>query len=258
LLLGRERVVAAAAGRARTHLVEGLLHARDRDAAELDRWARHLGFVRGTPHHVLAARVSGAGPGAVLDTVEQAVHRRLAGAIVAARETEVVAIVPGGPDVARGLAEACLAAVVQCHPAAAGVIGIGGACAEPAELARSYAQARGAVDAAARMGPGPRVVAFDDLGVHRLLFQIPDPARLRAFAAEVLGALEGQPDLLDTLTVWFRCTASPQRTARALEVHPNTVTYRLRRVEELTGLRLDDHRDRLMAQVACEILGVLG
>ncbi|MGE3286492.1 MAG: PucR family transcriptional regulator [Pseudonocardia sp.] len=258
LLLGRERVVAAAAGRARTDLVEGLLLGRDRDAAELDRWARHLGFVRGAPHHVLAARRTGSGPGAVLDIVERAVHRRLAGAIVAARETEVVAIVPGGPDVARALAEHCLAEVAQHHPAAAAVIGIGGACAEPAEIARSCAQARGAVDAAARMGAGARVVAFDDLGVHRLLFQVPDPGRLRTFAAEVLGALEGQPDLLDTLTVWFRCTTSPQRTARELEVHPNTVTYRLRRVEELTGLRLDDHRDRLMAQVACEILGVLG
>lgn len=256
IVLGRERVVAAAAGRARTDLVEGLLHARDRDATELDAWAGHLGFRRGAPHHVLAARPDTAGP--VLGTLEQALHRRLAGAIVAARDTEVVAIVPGGPDAVRALAEHCTAAVAARHPGVRLVVGIGGECTEPAAVARSHAQARGAIDAGVRMGAGSRVVEFDDLGVHRLLFQVPDVRELRAFATDVLGALDGQPDLTETLTTWFRATTSPQRTARALDVHPNTVTYRLRRVEELTGLRLDHHRDRLMAQVACEILGVLG
>jgi DNA-binding PucR family transcriptional regulator len=32
------------------------------------------------------------------------------------------------------------------------------------------------------------------------------------------------------------------------------VTYRLRRIEEITGLRLAVYRDRLMAQVALEIV----
>jgi DNA-binding PucR family transcriptional regulator len=36
------------------------------------------------------------------------------------------------------------------------------------------------------------------------------------------------------------------------------VTYRIRRVEEIAGLRLDHYRDRLMAQLACEIMQVLG
>jgi DNA-binding PucR family transcriptional regulator len=41
-------------------------------------------------------------------------------------------------------------------------------------------------------------------------------------------------------------------------VHPNTVTYRIRRVEEITGLALDVHRDRLMAEVAVEIIASMG
>jgi DNA-binding PucR family transcriptional regulator len=32
------------------------------------------------------------------------------------------------------------------------------------------------------------------------------------------------------------------------------VSYRIRRIEELTGLALSIHRDRLMAEVAVEIL----
>jgi len=41
-------------------------------------------------------------------------------------------------------------------------------------------------------------------------------------------------------------------------VHPNTVSYRIHRVEQITGLDLGSYRDRLMAQVALEILDAVG
>jgi hypothetical protein len=280
IILGRERVVAAAAGRARTDLIEGLLLARGRDDGEAERWAGHLGFVPGVEHHVLAVGMrdgTGGEPGGdgtapergrVLALAEHAIASRLPAAIVAVRETEVVAVVPAPPgrrpalDAVRALAERCRAVVVERYPGAAVVAGVGGCCRTAAEISRSYSEARGAIVAAGRMGRAPAVLAFDDLGVHRLLLQVPDLAELRGFAADVLGDLvrdrEHRADLLETLTAWFRCNGSPQRTARDLHVHPNTVTYRIRRVEEIAGLRLDHYRDRLMAQVACEIVQVLG
>jgi PucR C-terminal helix-turn-helix domain len=36
------------------------------------------------------------------------------------------------------------------------------------------------------------------------------------------------------------------------------VAYRIRRIQEITGLQLDNYRDRLMAQVALEIIDALG
>jgi sugar diacid utilization regulator len=285
IILGRGRVVAAAAGRARTDLIEGLLLARDRDDGEAERWASHLGFVAGTPHHVLAMglldgagdRRTGPDRGRLLALAERAIARRLASAIVAVRDTEVVAVVPAttasgagsgraarrrGIDEVRALAEQCRSVMVERHPDASVVAGVGGCCRTAGEISRSYTEARGAIEAARRMGRAPAVLAFDDLGVHRLLLQVPDLGELRAFAADVLGELvrerEPRADLVGTLAEWFRCNGSPQRTGRELHVHPNTVTYRIRRVEEITGLRLDHYRDRLMAQVACEIVQVLG
>ena len=41
-------------------------------------------------------------------------------------------------------------------------------------------------------------------------------------------------------------------------MHPNTVAYRIRRIQEITGIQLDNYRDRLMAQVALEIIDALG
>jgi DNA-binding PucR family transcriptional regulator len=142
-------------------------------------------------------------------------------------------------------------------------IGIGGACRDPADIARSYGQARRTIDAVVRLGRQGQVVAFEDLGIHRLLLQVPDLAELRSFATEILGKLGAQErqrgtELLTTLACYFRENNSPQRTARSLHVHPNTVAYRIRRIQEITGLQLGSYRDRLMAQVALEIIGALG
>jgi DNA-binding PucR family transcriptional regulator len=114
-----------------------------------------------------------------------------------------------------------------------------------------------------RLGRAGAVSAFEDLGVHRLLLQVPDLAELRSFAAEVLGKLsvheqEHKSEYLSTLACYFRENNSPQRASRILHVHPNTVAYRIKRIEEITGLRLDNYTDRLIAQVALEILDALG
>ena len=113
-----------------------------------------------------------------------------------------------------------------------------------------------------RLGRHGRVVAFEDLGIHRLLLQVPDLDELRSFAREVIGALseheaQHRSGLLRTLAAYLRENGSLQRAARELHVHPNTVTYRLNRVESIAGLDLGRYQDRLMAQVALEIVEAL-
>ncbi|MBH0779686.1 PucR family transcriptional regulator [Nocardia bovistercoris] len=62
----------------------------------------------------------------------------------------------------------------------------------------------------------------------------------RAGLAAVLAPLRTQPMLTETLEVFVRNGFNQLATARALDVHRNTVTYRLSRVHELTGA--DPHR----------------
>ena len=68
----------------------------------------------------------------------------------------------------------------------------------------------------------------------------------------------GAASTCTTLACYLRENSSPQRAARFLHVHPNTVAYRVKRIEEITGLSLDSYRDRLTTQVALEILDALG
>ncbi|MBO0877344.1 MAG: helix-turn-helix domain-containing protein [Pseudonocardia sp.] len=281
VVIGRDLVVTAAAGRARQELFEALLQQRDRDDTEVDRWARHLGFDATRPYQVLAMAFaedrSQNRSGTGLATIESLLNQRASGAIVATRADEVVAIVPiqgalGGRDgrdgasqggaSARALAHACVESAVarRLGPAA---VGIGNPCHTAADIARSYAEARRALAATQRMGAGGGVTAFADLGIHQLLLRVPDVAEVRAFAEEVMGPLLEEErtsgmEYLATLSVYFNENSSPRRTAQRLHVHPNTVNYRIRRVEEITGLSFDVHRDRLMAEVAVEILAGLG
>jgi sugar diacid utilization regulator len=274
VILGRERVVAAAARRVRDDLVEGLLLGRGRDNADAGRWAAHLGYDPARDHNVVAiafdlppSAAPNSGDGAaqrqrIWESIEHFVATRAPEAIVSARESEVV-VVTAAPMDARQLAAACLARLSELFPAAKVVIGIGGTCRDPRDVARSYAQAERTTQTLQRLGRSGAVSAFGDLGILRLLLQVPDLAELRSFAADVLGKLsmhehEHKSEYLTTLACYFRENNSPQRASRILHVHPNTVAYRVKRIEEITGLRLDNYTDRLIAQVALEILDSLG
>jgi sugar diacid utilization regulator len=281
VILGRERVVAAAARRVRDDLVEGLLLGRGRDHTDTGRWAAHLGYDPARDHNVMAIAFDLPAPPAaspadltaqrqrIWESIEHFVATRAPDAIVSARESEVV-IVAAAPDEpgpaamdARRLAHACLARLAELFPAAKVVIGIGGPCRDPREVARSYAQAQRTTATLKRLGRAGTASAFGDLGILRLLLQVPDLSELRSFAADVLGKLavheqEHKSEYLTTLACYFRENNSPQRASRILHVHPNTVAYRVKRIEEITGLRLDNYTDRLIAQVALEILDALG
>jgi sugar diacid utilization regulator len=275
VILGRERVVAAAARRVRDDLVEGLLLGRGRDNADAGRWAAHLGYDPARDHNVVSVAFDlppsadvAAQRQRIWESIEHFVATRAPEAIVSARESEVV-VVTAAPMDARQLAVACLARLSELFPAAKVVIGIGGTCRDPRDVARSYAQAERTTQTLQRLGRSGvkgqcgAVSAFGDLGILRLLLQVPDLAELRSFAADVLGKLsmhehEHKSEYLTTLACYFRENNSPQRASRILHVHPNTVAYRVKRIEEITGLRLDNYTDRLIAQVALEILDSLG
>ncbi|HEX6526750.1 MAG TPA: helix-turn-helix domain-containing protein [Streptosporangiaceae bacterium] len=278
IILGRERVVAAAARRVRDDLVEGLLLGRGRDSSDTDRWAAHLGYDPVRDHNIVAiafdlavssqsdAAATAAQRQRIRESIEHFVTTRAPEAIISARESEVVVVTVASDNSAqnaRRLAEACLSRLGELFPAAKVVIGIGGTCRDPRDLARSYAQAQRTTATLQRLGRAQMVAAFSDLGIMRLLLQVPDLAELRSFAMDVLGKLsthehEHNSEYLATLACYFRENNSPQRASRVLHVHPNTVAYRVKRIEEITGLRLDNYGDRLIAQVALEILDALG
>jgi hypothetical protein len=63
-------------------------------------------------------------------------------------------------------------------------------------------------------------------------------------------AEKGGADLLTTLEAFLEAALDRRATAEVLHVHPNTLDYRLRRIEELTGLLFADPDAVMMLALA--------
>jgi DNA-binding PucR family transcriptional regulator len=53
-------------------------------------------------------------------------------------------------------------------------------------------------------------------------------------------------DYIDTLRALAQASWDVSVAARRLNLHPNSLRYRIRRIEEIAGLALDDPRSRLV------------
>ncbi|CAL9568296.1 PucR family transcriptional regulator [Streptomyces sp. enrichment culture] len=128
---------------------------------------------------------------------------------------------------------------------AAGVGEIRGGLAELGTSWREAAAAARAVLAEPRLGP---VAEWSRIGAYRMLTSLsPEVAHDPAVAPLLSPA---QRELARTAEVYLDHAGQAGRTAAALGIHRQTLYYRLSRVEQLTGLDLDDGEHRLLLHMA--------
>jgi GAF domain-containing protein len=173
----------------------------------------------------------------------------------------VRAVLPVGAATAER-AEEVLHACRELGTAAGAAVGVSGVCTAPGDSTRAY---REAVDATtigrALLGNGG-AIAYAQLGAYRYLVHIGvDDAprdRMRT-AVDKLIAYDDRRHtaLLDTLERYLAERRSVIESARALFIHPNTLRQRLGRIEELTGLDLDQD-DLLSLELAIKLARLHG
>ncbi|GAA4237080.1 sugar diacid utilization regulator [Streptosporangium album] len=184
--------------------------------------------------------------------------RPLAPGVATAVGGEVVALVPLAGNTAAELTAHMLsgAATLEAGLGDARItVGVSSVTRGPAALSSVIEEARHA-RILAELGEG-RVSAItgDDVSSHRsLIAAIPGELR-HSFRTRLLGRLEEydaahQTDLIETLETFLEESGSWAATADRLHVHVNTLRYRLKRIEELTGRSLnalDERVDFLLA-----------
>ncbi|MEV0134613.1 helix-turn-helix domain-containing protein [Dactylosporangium sp. NPDC050688] len=82
---------------------------------------------------------------------------------------------------------------------------------------------------------------------------VADRLAARALAPLAAATPASREVLAETLLAWLRCQGQIIATAEALHTHPQTVRYRLRKLRDAYGARLDDPDERLALH-----LGLLG
>lgn len=170
-----------------------------------------------------------------------------------------VAVVQGEPGHTEGRLRELWPVLDDCHPGGALHGGVGAVAAGPEELHGSLVQARYALTASRATEPAAAgLTSVDDLTtLSTLLAGLPGEVR-EVFSARTLGPLTdgdgaSQRMMLHTLEVFLAHNCSWARAAEALHLHVNTVHYRVRRIEQLTGRDLSrlDHRLDLQAALMC-------
>ena len=134
-------------------------------------------------------------------------------------------------------------------------MGVGGFVERPEHLPRSYREAMQALTVRLRQADPPGLIAFENLGLYRLLATPEGRREARAFVEDWLGSLlaydsERQADLVHTLGAYLDHGGNYDDTAAALHIHRSTLRYRLQRIRELSGHDLTHADTRLNLHVA--------
>ncbi|WP_070120874.1 PucR family transcriptional regulator [Bacillus marinisedimentorum] len=178
------------------------------------------------------------------------------------KQNQVTAIVATEHETAEqttSLLEALAASVIKqmhsLHADRTSACGLGKTYHNPTDLFRSFQEAKVALEIGQLLKiPIP---FFTDLGLERILYKH-DLQELKEFYQSSLGDLilydeNHHTDLAETLESFAANQFEMTATANALFLHRNTLRYRLKKTEEILGLKLDDWNNRLKIVAAFKI-----
>ena len=243
--IARERVLLNRAQRHRALLLMELVSGRPMDRAEVAENAAAMGWDLGIPRAAIVVDVaSRTGP---LKVAGQPIEERLLHtaqealgplSIVWGLPSGLAALVGPGP----GLSTVCRRAFDRLgasYPNLRIMIGVGPVSPDIGGLERSYREAAEALGLGRQIHRDNFVVQLGELGVYRLLCQLPESELIR-HRDESLGALldydrRHHGSLLATLESYIEHGGNRAETARELYVHYNTLRYRLEQIERLIG-----------------------
>ena len=124
-------------------------------------------------------------------------------------------------------------------------VGIGTVVGNVKEIARSYKEARVALEVGKVFEDEKNILSYEDLGIGRLIYQLPTTL-CELFLTEVFkkGSIdELDQEIIFTIQKFFENNLNVSETSRQLYVHRNTLVYRLDKIQKITGLdlRVFDH-----------------
>jgi carbohydrate diacid regulator len=124
------------------------------------------------------------------------------------------------------------------------------------DVSRSYKEARMALDVGKIFFSDRNVVAYSELGIGRLIYQLPIPL-CRMFIREIFGGKspdDFDEETLTTINKFFENSLNVSETSRQLFIHRNTLVYRLDKLQKATGLDLRVFEDAITFKIALMVV----
>ena len=124
------------------------------------------------------------------------------------------------------------------------------------EVSRSYKEAKMALDVGKIFFDERDVIAYSELGIGRLIYQLPIPL-CKMFIKEIFGGKspdEFDEETLVTIHKFFENSLNVSETSRQLFIHRNTLVYRLDKLQKSTGLDLRVFEDAITFKIALMVV----
>lgn len=124
------------------------------------------------------------------------------------------------------------------------------------EVSRSFKEAKMAMDVGKIFYEDSNVVAYNKLGIGRLIYQLPLPL-CKMFIKEIFD--DRSPDEFDeetltTINKFFENSLNVSETSRQLYIHRNTLVYRLDKLQKSTDLDLRVFEDAITFKIALMVV----
>lgn len=124
------------------------------------------------------------------------------------------------------------------------------------EVSRSYKEAKMALDVGKIFFADRDIVAYSELGIGRLIYQLPIPL-CKMFIREIFGGKspdDFDEETLTTIYKFFENSLNVSETSRQLFIHRNTLVYRLDKLQKSTGLDLRVFEDAITFKIALMVV----
>lgn len=124
------------------------------------------------------------------------------------------------------------------------------------EVSRSYKEAKMALDVGKIFYSDKNIIAYNNLGIGRLIYQLPIPL-CRMFIKEIFDGKspdEFDEETLTTINKFFENSLNVSETSRQLYIHRNTLVYRLDKILKATGLDLRVFEDAITFKIALMVV----
>ena len=124
------------------------------------------------------------------------------------------------------------------------------------EVSRSYKEAKMAMDVGKIFYQDSSIVAYNKLGIGRLIYQLPLPL-CKMFIKEIFEGRspdEFDDETLTTINKFFENSLNVSETSRQLYIHRNTLVYRLDKLQKSTNLDLRVFEDAITFKIALMVV----
>jgi hypothetical protein len=106
-----------------------------------------------------------------------------------------------------------------------------------ADIGAAAERADELLDIVLRLGLPARLYRLEDVALE---YQLTRPGPARDHLVALLAPLTAHPELVETLSCFLHHNFNRRRAAEELHIHPNTIDYRLKRVQSITGVDPND------------------